>query len=366
MEVQLNSDQVVTKSAVGVVRLWFNRFVLLLYTKGFALALTIFGSLLGRTRMSHYNGIGASGTVRIVDNPEFVLHPFFEKNKSFPCRIRHAAASFRDDAMRVVRSMSIKFADTPFDSPFDLELNTGKVALFWSVASFCNFAKYKRTKYGIQYHQYYKNYPAGVRGAQPGMRRNPTSFSNLHYYSQTPLNYVGSDMVKRYAKYRVIPFEDIPESGLLDEYDMANPSENQRILPGEERTRNYLKEEYQERLENGPVKYKLQVQLHTAADDDDMEIFNSCREWEADSHPWMDFAVIEIDKALTWDESSILAFSLGNLPKGLGVIPARSIYDYNSLNYMRKHSELARKARVWNYKTFGIPAEIPDNDDRNV
>ena len=365
MDSQLNAEQVITKSATGVLRLGFNRFILWLYTKGFTLVLTIFGSLFARTRMSHNNGIGATGKVTIVDNPAFILHPFFEQNKVLPCRIRHAAASFRDDAMRVVRSMSIKFSDTQFESPFDLELNTGKVALFWSVASFMNFAKYKKTNYGIQYHQYYKNYPAGVRGAKSGMRRNPTSFSNLHFYSQTPLNYVGSDKVKRYAKYRVIPFDDVPETGLLDDYDLANPSENQRILPGEERSRNYLKEEYRKRIASGPIKYKLQIQLHTAADDDDMEIFNSCREWEEDSHPWMELAVIEIDKTLTWEESCILAFSLGNMPKGLGVIPSRSIYDYNSLNYMRKNSELARKARVWNYNLFGIPAELPDNDDRN-
>ena len=365
MDLQLNTEKVISKSAVSLLRLWFNRFIIWFYTKLFTIALTIGGSLFLRARMSHNNGIGAKGKVTIVDNPEFVLHPFFEANKTFPCRIRHAAASFMDDAMRVVRSMSIKFADTEFKSPFDLELNTGKVALFWSVASFCRFAKYKKTKYGIQYHQYYKNYPAGVRGAKSGMRRNPTSFDNLHYYSQTPLYYIGSDTVKRYAKYRVIPFEDVLESGLLDKTDLSEPSENQRILPGEQRTRNYLKEEYIKRVARGPVKYKLQIQLHTAADDDDKEIFNCCREWEEDNHPWMDLGVIEIEKTLSWKESCLMAFSLGNLPKGLGILPSDSIYDYNSLNYMRRHSELARITRVWSYKLFGVPPEIPDDDDRN-
>ena len=365
MDLNLKTEQVITKSAIGIVRLWFNRFILWFYTKAFTILLTIFGSLIGRKRMSHNNGIGARGKVTIVDNPELIAHPFFEPNKTYPCRIRHAGASFNDDAMRVVRSMSLKFADDQFKSPFDLELNTGKVALFWSVASFMRFAKYKKTKYGIQYHKYYKNYPAGVKGAQSGMRRNPDSFSNLNFYSQTPLFYIGSDDVNRYAKYRVVPFEDVQETGLLNAYDMSNLSENQRILPGEKRTRNYLKEEYKKRIASGIIKYKLQIQLHTAADDDDDELFNCCREWEEDSHPWLELAVIEIEKILTWEESCILAFSLGNLPESLGVIPAKSIYDYNSLNYMRKNSELARKSRVWSFNLFGVPSELPDNDDRN-
>ncbi|NND14879.1 MAG: hypothetical protein HKN89_00980, partial [Eudoraea sp.] len=104
---------------------------------------------------------------------------------------------------------------------------------------------------------------------------------------------------------------------------------------------------------------------HTAADDDDEEIFNCCREWEADNHPWMDLAVIEIEKTLSWKESCLTAFSLGNLPKGLGILPSDSIYDYNSLNYMRRHSELARISRVWSYKLFGVPPEIPDDENRN-
>lgn len=343
-----------------------SRFILWLYSGIFNALLLIIGSLRYRTRMSHNNGIAAVGYVRIVDQPQFPLHPFFEPGKTFSCRIRHAAASFLDDAMRVVRSMSIKFADTHLKSPFDLELNTGVVALFWSAASFLNFAKYKKTMYGIQYHQYYRNYPAGVRGAFAGLRRNPTSFSNLHYYCQTPFLYIAADKVKRYAKYRIIPAENVPESGLLDAEELKILPENQRVLPGETRPRNYLKEEYVKRLKQGPIRYKMQIQLHTASDDDSDEIFNCCKAWDEDAYPWMDLADIEIISALDWRESTLTVFTMKNMPKGLGVIPANSIFDYNSLNYMRRGSDLARKARVWAIRIFGCPPEIPDDDNRNV
>jgi catalase len=344
-------------------RLW-DRIILWVTSVGFSVALTLFLSLF-RQRMSHNNGICARGSATIVSEPTMSLPAVFRPGQVFPCRIRHAAASFMDDAMRVVRSMSIKFADTQYRSPFDLELNTGEVALFWSAASFFRFAKYKRTRHGIQYHQYYRNYPAGMRGAHPGMRRNPTSFTNQHYYAQTPLRWRAADGVARYAKYRVIPHPAVPETGRLDAADMLIPTENQRVLPGEQRSRNYLKEEFARRVAREGASYMLQVQLHTAQDDDSPEIFNCCAEWEERSHPWHDLAVIRATEVLDWRESCLTAFSLANLPRDLGMIPAKNLLDYNSLNYLRRHSELARVVRIWSCRVFGVPPEIPDDDDRN-
>ena len=48
------------------------------------------------------------------------------------------------------------------------------------------------------------------------------------------------------------------------------------------------------------------------------------------------------------------------------MLPAKSIFDYNSLNYLRAHSELARRARILSYKVYGMVPPIPDNDNRNV
>ncbi len=79
----------------------------------------------------------------------------------------------------------------------------------------------------------------------------------------------------------------------------------------------------------------------------------------------LDLAVIDIEEVLDWTESNLTSFSLNNMPDSLGILPAESIYDYNSLNYMRSHSEIARKARIFAYKLFGGPAEIPNNDNRN-
>ena len=88
--------------------------------------------------------------------------------------------------------------------------------------------------------------------------------------------------------------------------------------------------------------------------------------WDETIHPWLDLAAIDITEVLDWEESCRSTFEVTNMPKTLGVLPAHSIHDYNSLNYMRAHSGLAHRARLLNYRLFGCPPPIPDNDNRNA
>jgi catalase len=339
------------------IHLWF-------FSVFFVWVIVLTVSLFRRKRMSHDNGIGASGKITIEKDQDFPPHEFFVPGKIFPARIRHASATFLDDAMNCIRSMSIKFSDHHFKSEFDIEMNTGEISLFWSAWSFYQFAKMRQEKYGVEYIKYYKKYPEGLTGAELALRRNPNSFQDLRYFAKTPYRFEGSDSIKRYAKYRVIPFEDIPETGIINDPSTVDTG-NQRIFPHETRGRNYLKEEYEQRVAKSGAKYRLQIQTRVAQDDDDPELFNNMKPWDERAHPWHNLAVIDIDKTLDWKESTMTSFSLKNMPKTLGFIPAKSIYDYNSLNYLRAHSERARKARLLSYKIFGFPNEIPNNEDRN-
>jgi catalase len=343
---------------------WVDKTILWLVAKLFGLALAVVMGLMSRQRMSHNNGIAARGTLRIVDNPQFPEHAFFAAGKQYPATIRHASATFYDDAMNGIRSMSIKFSHHYFKSPFDIEMNTGETSLFWSAASFLQFARLRRQQYGIEYRDYYRKYPDGLKGAQVSLRRNPTSFYNLRFYCKTPFLFIGTDNRKCYAKYRCRPFTDVPETGIIED-----PSEwdtcNQRILPHETRGRNYLKDEYEERVKRNGAKYLMQIQTREATATDDPEVFNNMVTWDETVYPWQDLAIIEINEVLDWTSSNLTSFSLNNMPATLGIIPAESIYDYNSLNYMRSHSEIARKARILAYKLFGGPPPIPDNDNRN-
>ena len=353
------------RSTRSRIRKWLDRIILWAFSSLFGLFLAIFLGIISRQRMSHNNGIAADGKLKIVDNPKFPEHDFFEAGKEYPARIRHATATFYDDAMNGIRSMSIKFSHEYFKSPFDIEMNTGEISLFWSAASFFQFAKLRKEKYGIEYHQYYRKYPEGLNGAKESLRRNPVSFQNLRFYCKTPFLFKGKDGIQRYAKYRCRPLDNVQETGIADvplsDWDTCN----QRILPDETRGRNYLKNEYAERVRRNSACYMMQIQTRRAEAGENPEIFNNMIPWAEQEYPWQDLAVITIDRMLDWTDSNLTSFSLNNMPKSLSIIPAESIYDYNSLNYMRSHSEIARKARILAYKLFGGPAEIPDNDNRN-
>lgn len=352
----------VTRSSVGKVA---DRIALWFISNSFVLIIALTMGIKARQRMSHNNGIAARGKFTADPDPLIPKHPFFAKGNVYPCRVRHGSATFYDDAMQCIRSCSIKMSDDNWKSPFDLELNTGKISLFWNVASFVQLAKLRQQQWGVEYQNYYKEYPKGKEAAIDNLRRNPTSFAHLIYHSQTPLLWVSEDGVKGYAKYRVRPFEDIPETGIISGRDVLEP-QNQRVIPGETRTRNYLKEEYADRVrETKSVKYRLQVQTRNAEPNEDPAIFNSAIHWDENVFPFRDLGVIEIHETLNWDDSNMTTFSFGNLPKGLGIIPAKSIYDFNSLNYMRRKADTAKHARRWAYKIFGMPEEIPDSDNRN-
>lgn len=246
-----------------------------------------------------------------------------------------------------------------------MEFNSGEFSVFWSALSFLKFAISRKEKYGVDWVEYNKKYPDGSLGAAKSVRRHASSFSNLHYYCKTPFLYVGKDGIKHYAKYRVLPYDDVPESG-TSEHDKNFDVCNQRVLPDETRSRNFLKDEYAKRVGRGPVKYKLQIQLRVASDDEDKEVFNNMIVWNEKKYPWRELAYFEVTKTLDWAESTRTTFSVNNMPKMLGILPAKSLYDYNSLNYLRSKTEIVKKVRLFALKTFGMVTMIPDDDDRNI
>ena len=196
-----SADPWVRRALLNTLRRWGDRLLLWLTARTFAVGVALAASLFAKHRMSHDNGIAARGLVRILDNPNRPAHPFFLPGATFPCRIRHATATFLDDAVKGIRSMSIKFSDHHFHSPFDLQMNTGEVSLFWSAASFLQFARLRKQRWGVEYRDYYRKYPDGLRGAEQAIRENPNSFQDLRYYCKTPFNFLGEDNINRYAKY---------------------------------------------------------------------------------------------------------------------------------------------------------------------
>jgi catalase len=342
--------------------LWFCAYV-------WAWVLVIASSLAMRRRMSHNAGTTTSGRLRVVDDPRFPPHDFFTPGRELPCRLRHAPVSYDDDTIVQVRSASLKFADASFESPLDLEMNTGEVSLFWSARNFL-FEFFplqdpvpKDDPKQLRYRRFYEKYPRGLVAAKDGIRRDPTSFAELRYHSQTPQHFLGKDGVRRYVKFRLLPWGDVPETGLVPPADVTDDWP-EVVRDGETKAPNYLKRELEARIAAGPVKYRLQLQLHPAKatlEEEDQEIFNCNVAWDEAACPYMDVAVVTIDRALTWEEECRMIYSLRQCPPSLGLIPARSIDDYNSINTLRAASDIAKRVRVFVYTTLGgAPKPQPD------
>lgn len=346
------------------IRNQYDHLMLWFTSVSFAWFVALFISFGMRQRMSHNKGVAARGRIRIPEDPGFPDHDFLVPGRSFECRIRHASVSFFDDGMMQVRSISIKFSDTRYRSPWDLELNTGPKSIFWTAANFIQFVMNRREKGGIQYRDYYEKFPDGKSGAQVSGMYHPSSFAMMTYYSKNPQLFTDRQGQLYYAKYRVVPEEGLSDTGKVPEermetiYDQRVKDEN---APGV----NYLVNEYRERLKKGPVRYRLQVQLHHPCSDDTEEIFNSFIEWPEKDHPWMDLAHIEVHEPIDYKETVLMGFNVNHHPPTLGHIPARSIHDYNSILYMRSKTWIAYQARRLSYKLFGLPEETPEHAPRN-
>ncbi len=136
-------------------------------------------------------------------------------------------------------------------------------------------------------------------------------------------------------------------------------------MPGETRDVNYLKKEWRDRVNAGGVSYLLQVQFHEVSDADPPEIRNALMPWDEATHPYMDLATVEITGVLTPAESTAMAFEITNHPPSMGILPATSTRDYNSLNYMRKQAVLAIRVRRALQKLLGPPRDLPDDAPHN-
>ena len=70
------------------------------------------------------------------------------------------------------------------------------------------------------------------------------------------------------AKFRLVPFTNMPETGLLNPTQQEEAWHTQRSST-DSRPLDYLRDEYIRYLANEPVKYLLQIQLRSREEGDD-------------------------------------------------------------------------------------------------
>jgi catalase len=302
-------------------------------------------------RGTHLSGVGARGTVHVVENPVFPEHDFFIPGRSFQARFRHANASFADDAGCVVRGASLKFADSDFDSPFDLPMNSGGTAAFFSLRSFVQFVKARKACHpdrgDWQAQKEMMRNPAVYLGTVDAVRDAPDSYTNVSYYSKVVFPFRAKDGVTRFCKFRMLRPDLQLESGLPD-YDRQLRIWDQSRNPDDDRPVDYLRSEFKARLAREKVTYLLQMQLRDANETDTDEIFNCNRWWNEEAYPWLDVATVELAEAMEDEEMEPMRMWLGHMPPSLGLLRAHSVDDYRSVVWARLHvyraSQTARAA----------------------
>lgn len=303
-------------------------------------------------RTTHKYGVGASGKIKILDNPNIPEHEFFAPGKEFSCRLRHGTVTFEDEAAKDIRSASIKFSDNEEEAPLDLIMNTGDQG-FFNAVEFWQFtmASIKDMKPGESassegLKELFAKDPLQGKLFEEGLRRAPSSFSQLYYHTQLINYFKAKDKKIRFVKYRLTPEDKSTESGIPTGEDAKRPWDQVRF-PNETKPNDYLRTEFKERLSKKNVIYHLQIQLREEdglSPLDKNSLFRQEVEWEEKNFPWLDLATLTLDKVLSFDETEKLRFNVGRQPSSLGIIEADSPEDPRAINHIR--------AAVYNVSQF--------------
>jgi arachidonate 5-lipoxygenase len=286
-------------------------------------------------RGTHPLGVGAAGSFTANPDSELPPNEFFASGRVYPVVLRHASVLLHDDAGMDVRGASLRIGDTPGNT-LELVLNSGPCPPYANGPQFFKFSRSVRK--GAEATRKYGQWnPLGWQGGIGRLRVAPSSFARIHYYTQAQFHYRSSDGVKRYVRMRLLPLDDGPEDGLptQEALDRLETLLGSPRLPGETRPKDYLRQEFKDRLAAGPVEYRLQGQLHVAQPDDSPEVFNPSRAWDGATHPFFTLGRMVLDRALPDAETDSLAFSVGTQPPSLGLITPTSPEDYNSISYLR-------------------------------
>jgi len=101
-----------------------------------------------------------------------------------------------------------------------------------------------------------------------GLRRAPTSFSDLVYHSQITYQFIPNDGQPRLVKFRLVPGRPCTQTGLLSETeDQLHPWDSKRPS-SETRSRYYLRKEFVQCMEGlDAISYLLQIQISETLDE---------------------------------------------------------------------------------------------------
>jgi acyl carrier protein len=301
-------------------------------------------------RAAHGAGVGAAGRLIATPDPEVPPHELFAPGREHPVILRHSnARGFADDAVLDGRGAAVRLlARDPLADPgslhdpvLDLVLVTGRRFLVRDAAAFARWtAADPAGRAAIMREQ-----PV-VAEALRELIRDPASYLDLHYHSQTTYRFGGG----HWARYRLRARDGRPDGGLVPEHELQLPLDYAPRRPGDGRTPTHLRDEFRARVGSGEARYVLEVQVRAA--DGDRDALDPSRPWDVGAAPWRRLATIDLGAMIDDALGEAVRFNPANAPATLGLIPARSADDPASVNVARAVAyEASARARL------GVPVD---------
>ncbi len=263
-------------------------------------SLVIFIPLVAVSRrgVTHGSGIVASGEFVAVDHPDFWPPEGTTDFSPGAAVIRHANSFLADDMGADVRGFAVAI-QRPNGKPFwQFLTNTGERA------EWANVPMWTERLWGMvrfRGHVYFQRHPEAIGNAMTGLRRAPTSYADVIYYSQIALRLNHPTRAPRLFRMRAQREGLDAESGLIPEdaadftqqggvpRSLPDPLYGQAYLtkrsPGEQRPKDALRQEFADRLGASPVVYLIQAQLRADETDSRHVAFDPMVSWDEKQYP---------------------------------------------------------------------------------
>jgi linolenate 9R-lipoxygenase len=295
-------------------------------------------------RATHSFGTVASGTLTVLPDISIPAHRIFAPGNQFAVLLRHAnIKGFPDDAIIDGRGATLRILNSaPNDNLNALDLNgylvdilmsTGRCFFLNNASSFSRWVASPMEERAKMLQEFPKIIPIFHE-----IIRNPASYTQLHYYSETVYLFKSTDGGKEYfMRYRLMNADRSADTGFVDIKDVRLPVDFLPRLEDDFRPANYLRQEFKQQVTNKGVKYILQIQLQPVTDSKEAnETAKDCTlPWDESLYPFQDVATLDLKSIVPDEIAEGLEFNPYHGTNDLSLILAYSIDETASINHLR-------------------------------
>lgn len=237
---------------------------------------------------------------------------------------------------------------------FDLMLSTGAFMGAENLVEF-TLVHLARGLGNRAYRWLMRRWPRLREAAVAELRRAPSCYSHLSYYSQTVRFWITDNGDRLLVRYRLVP---LPKEAIDSCPGVEKDQElvSLRRAEGEWRPPDYLKQVLKRRIESKSLKMQLEAQFHNPKKGMGVEWFSPSVDWSPQTHPWEKLGEIVLERALPDSEAEAMCFNPAITPASLGTPVSPHVLDPRSIaDAERRVHRRVQDTRTWLTKVLGHP-----------